>query len=54
MLISYVYCVINKCYASRIPEIFLTSHKVHIYMYIYMNLYIIAPIYTIIYFVFLE
>lgn len=58
MLISYVYRVVNKCYTSRIPEIFLTSHKVQIYMYIYIHVhvYIIAPIYMSVQllFVFLE
>lgn len=58
MLISYVYCVVNRCYTSRIPEIFLASHKVQIYVYKYkcikINVYIIAPIYMIIQFVFLE
>lgn len=39
MLISYVYCVVNKCYTSRIPEIFLTSHQVQMYVSI------IAPVY---------
>lgn len=53
MLISYVYCIVNKCYTRRILEIFLTSHKVQIYTCININVYIIAPIYMIIQFVFL-
>lgn len=47
MLISHVCCVLNKCYTSRILKLFLTSHKVWIYVYIYIQLYvyIIASIY---------
>lgn len=58
MLISYVCCVINKCYTSRIVNIFLTSHKVQIYVYVYIHVYvyIIASIYMNVQllFVFLE
>lgn len=35
MFISYVYCIVNKCYTNRIPEIFLTSHKVQININVY-------------------